>query len=126
MTFKGRVLSRAILKASKRLDAMLKIDKDKEKIINYGSEEKPLTSAEMKAKIDLVTSLTSEYNQMLEKANSIGNKLNNEEAALKVMNSKVLSSAKGKFDSDADEIEQLGGTRSSERKRPVRKNKTAK
>src|SRR5437899_5091034 len=40
-------------------------------------------------------------------------------------NTRALSAFRGIFGPDSSEYEQAGGTRSSERKKPVRKNKTA-
>jgi hypothetical protein len=48
------------------------------------------------------------------------------EMALAEMNEAVLAGARAKFGRDANEVEQTGGVRLSERARPVRTAKAAK
>ena len=54
------------------------------------------------------------------------NDLETAEIALRDKNKRALSAVEAQFGSDSSEYEQVGGTRQSERKRPVRKAKDAK
>ncbi|MFA6979322.1 MAG: hypothetical protein WC209_08375 [Ignavibacteriaceae bacterium] len=122
MSFKKRETSKTVERGKSRITGMETIDKNKGKVINYGGDEIVLTKVEMQTQVDLCEAIRKEYNQALEAADIISNRLAAEEAKLKTMCNKILSSAKGKFDGNADEIEILGGTRTSDRKKPVKKN----
>ena len=122
MSFKKRETSKIVERGKSRITGMDEINKKKEKTINYGSEERPMTTVEMQAQIDLCESIRTEYNQALANADVISNRLDDEEDKLNTMCNEILSSAKGKFGEDANEIEILGGTRMSDRKKPVKKN----
>ncbi len=126
MAFKERVASKAVKRANDKLIAMTEIDAKKEKVVNYGGDGNALSSVEMKAQIDLCTSLNSQYNQLLKQADALSNQIDAEEDKLNSMCTKVLAGAVAAFGEDANEIEQLGGTRKSERKKPVRKQQAAK
>lgn len=67
----------------------------------------------------------SAYNALLDQADALGNRIDAGQALARDMSARVLSGGAGKFGRDSDEVEQLGGKRLSERKRPVRKAKTA-
>ncbi len=123
MAFKKRKINLVVEDAKLRLDGMNQIDFDKAVVVDYGDAilGVSLTKAEMKAKIFSIETSISEYNQMLEQADAKANDINTLVDELRGMNTAVLKSAVGKFGEDANEIEQLGGTRKSERKRPVRK-----
>jgi len=54
----------------------------------------------------------------------VSNAFDAEEKKLGVMCKTVLSAAVGLFGEDTDQYEQLGGIRTSDRKKPVRKPKT--
>ncbi len=126
MSFKKRETSKIVDRGISRITGMETIDKNKGKVINYGGDDKILTVVEMQAQIDLCETIRKEYNQALENADTISNRLDGEEDTLSKMCKAVLASAKGKFDEDADEIEILGGTRATDRKKPVKKNTPVK
>ena len=77
----------------------------------------------MAAQIELVELKRGEYNKALKAADELSNDIDAEEKILGEMSKKVLSTAVGIFGEDTDEYEQLGGTRKSDRKKPVRKPK---
>ncbi len=126
MAFPERKASKSLARAKDKLTAMTEIDRTREKTVNYGGDGSIFTAVEMKAQIDLCDSLLTEYNQLLKQADALGNRITDEEAKLNEYSSKVLLGAKAAFGEDANEIEQLGGTRKSERKKPVRKQQAAK
>jgi len=61
------------------------------------------------------------YNQMLAALDSLQNDVDAAEADLRDTNKRMLSAAEAHYGSDSNEYEQVGGTRLSDRKRPVRK-----
>ncbi len=126
MSFKERETSKAINRANDKLTAMIEIDTKNGKVVNYGGDSSTLTSVEMKAQIELCNTMIAEYNQMLKKADALSNRIDAEEDKLNNMCTKVLAGAVASLDADANEIEQLGGTRKSDRKKPVRKQQPAK
>ena len=123
MAFKKRKITKVVEDAKKRVDGMTQIDIDNGIVVDYGDAALgvALTKTEVKAKILSIETGISAYNQMLEQADAKANDINASVDELRGMNTAVLKSAVGKFGEDGNEIEQLGGTRKSERKRPVRK-----
>jgi len=83
----------------------------------------PLIDAEIAAQIAVVESKRSDYNKALKAADEQSNIMDAEEKKLNDMCTIVLASAVSEFGDDSDEYEQLGGTRKSDRKKPVRKPK---
>ncbi len=126
MAFPGRDRSRTVTKAEGRAKTMELIDTNKKTQINYGSVDRPLTAVTMRAQIKVCDDKLDLYNSTLKTADNIASELNAEEDALEKMYTAVLAAAPGQFGDDAVEIEQLGGTRSSARKHPVRKPKPNK
>lgn len=61
------------------------------------------------------------YNGLLDQADALKNKIEATEKVLLGRCSQVLSGGRSKFGPDSSEFEQLGGIRTSERARPVRK-----
>lgn len=125
MAFKERKPAKAVEVARQRIEGVKLIDEKKKKTINYGEDES-LTIVEYQAQYDLCEKLNSSYNQSLKESDALGNQLDEAEDKLKDMNSRILLGAKGKFTADADEIELLGGTKTSDRKKPVKKQPAAK
>jgi len=124
MSFREKTKSAVVTKAEGRLNGMQVVDAKQEKAVNYGNEKEPLTVTEMSAQIALVELKRADYNKALKLADEISNAYDAEEEILNAMCTKVLSSAVGEFGEDTDEYEQLGGTRKSDRKKPVRKPKS--
>lgn len=104
-----------------RLDGMKLIDNGMGTTINYGSVANPLTQADMTTQISLLESKVSEYNQLLEHATGLQNEITEGGAKLVKMYVRVLKGAVAQFGDDSSEMEVLGGTRASERKKPVKK-----
>lgn len=61
------------------------------------------------------------YNEKVAALDDEQNGISEDELALREMNKRVLSAVEAQFGPDSSEYEQVGGTRQSERKRPVRK-----
>ena len=106
-----------------RLSAMQQIDTDEGRVVEYGGEGRTLTKVEFEAKVEECETRNADYNKLLEEADKFLNHVLQSERELQTMYTQVLKSAVAEFGEDADEIEMLGGTRISERKRPVRKSK---
>jgi len=68
----------------------------------------------------------SEYNRMLSVIDQMLNDLQREERELQTETARMLAGVGAHFGPDSSEYEQAGGTRTSERKRPVRKPKPKK
>ena len=102
---------------------MQQIDADKGRVIDYGDVGSPLTSATFEAQIEKCELEVTEHNQLLEQADGKGNDIESDEQKLKEQFASVLGAAPGKFGADSNELEMLGGTRRSERRRPKRKPK---
>lgn len=68
----------------------------------------------------------AEYNQMLSVLDQMLNDLQREERELQTETARMLAGVGAHFGPDSSEYEQAGGTRKSERKRPVRKAKPKK
>lgn len=117
MALRKRISSIKIAKATKRLEAMINIDKRYYKTINYGWEPNPLTVSEMNAQIEECRKLINEYNAALEIADSHARDLKDAETLLGDLFTRVLAGGKSIFGVDSLEVAELGGTRRSERKR---------
>ena len=123
MAFKRREKSKAVDAAQTRLSAMKEIDKAQGSAVNYGSEGDPCTSATLEAQVKKTEADIEKYNGLLAQADELGNVINQGEADLNDTSARVLLTAQGKFGRDSSEVEQLGGTRQSERAKPARKPK---
>ena len=123
MAFNRRKSKLIVTQAKTRLSAMKQIDTDKGRVIDYGDVGAPLTSATFEAQIRKCEDDVTEHNQLLEQADTKSNMIDSDEQKLREQFTAVLGAASGKFGEDSNEIEMLGGTRKSERKRPTRKPK---
>ena len=124
MAFKKREKSDAVELAKSRLAGMKEIDKNKGRTIDYGDQDKPCTGVTLDAKIKALEADIGTYNGLLTQADGLGNKIGDGETSLNEDSARVLLSAQGKFGRDSNEVEQLGGTRKSERAKPAAKAKT--
>lgn len=113
-----------LTESKRRLTAMQTIDKAKKKVINYGEDDAPLSSVEVAAEVKAQSDRINAYNTLLDQCDALGNDLRDGEKRLGTMNTRVLAGGKSKFGPDATEVEQLGGTRQSERAKPARPPKT--
>lgn len=121
MALRKRQPSLRIRKAEERFRAMKSIDEYYNKIINYGGGHNPLTSNEMTAKIDECRSLTAEYNSLLGLADEKAKQISAAEEELGNYFTRVLAGAKSIYGVNSDEVESLGGTKKSMRKRSGKK-----
>jgi len=122
MALRKRKTSRVIERAKKRFSAVEQIDLKHNAIIEYSGGNNLLTIKDFSEKIHECENLINIYNSKLEEADSIGNKISESEAELSDMYTAILAGAKSRFGLDSDEVKMLGGTRKSERKKPLRKN----
>jgi hypothetical protein len=122
MALRKRKVSRIIERAKLRLEAAGLIDSKHDAIIEYSGGNKLLTKKEFSEKIFECESLINDYNEMLEDVDSVGQKIGVAESELSDMHTAILAGAKSRFGLDSDEVKMLGGTRKSERKKPLRKN----
>ncbi len=114
-----------VTNAKKRRDGMKVIDEARETPVEYGDATKPCNTALLSTKIAAYDADQSVLNQMLADADTVSNRIKNEEKEIKSLYKRALSGAVSKFGEDSDEVEMMGGTRSSERKKRVSKPKQA-
>ncbi len=117
MALRKRKPSSKVIKAETRLDAMNELDMKHEKAINYGGEQNPLTTTEMRTQIEECRMLANEYNYILEMADKKSIEIRSSEEKLGDQFTRVLAGAKSIFGVDSDEVEALGGTKKSDRKK---------
>jgi hypothetical protein len=79
-----------------------------------------LTLAAYQKSIDDAKTALDEYNSKLSEADALLNAVENAEADLDELSSRMLAGVGVKFGKDSDEYEQAGGTRTSDRKSPQR------
>lgn len=106
-----------------RLSAMQKIDETSGRTVDYGGTGRPITQKEMEEQITECEKLNGAYNKELEAADKALNEVMAAEEKLEAMYTEILKGAVSEFGRDSSEVEMLGGTRTSERRRPVRKPK---
>jgi hypothetical protein len=123
MAYRKRKESKEIAKIRIRLQIMQDIDKKKKQTIEYGDAKDPVNSSVLESKLKARDELIASINQMLSK---VDEKINDEKALdkeLKTLSTRVLQGAKAKYGLDSNEVEILGGTKASERKKPEKKAK---
>lgn len=123
MAYKKREEPAIVRKLKVRLDGLKKINQDHGEEIEYGTTSRPFNAAVIDAQIKSYADLISTNNEMLNAVDRIGNNLVEYEKKLTEMYTEVLKSVIGKFGVDSTEVELVGGTRKSERKRPAKKAK---
>jgi hypothetical protein len=110
--------SKAVEKARKRLAGMKAIDP----ALDLGNG---LTVASVETQIDSAESALDDYNQELAVSDEGLNSVQEIEKNLDTTSANILSATKLKYGNNSSEYEEVGGTRASERKRPVRKPRNA-
>lgn len=85
---------------------------------DFGSS---LTLAAYTTQIDAFSAKLDTYNQMLAALDDMQNQVMAAESSLRDTNKRMLAAAEAHYGADSSQYEQAGGTRESERKRPVRK-----
>ena len=71
--------------------------------------------------IDALSENLDKYNEMLSLLDRLQNELEGQEAALNEKNRRMLAATEAHYGPDSIEYEAVGGTRTSDRKRPARK-----
>jgi hypothetical protein len=123
MSFKRKSIAKKVIHARMRLLGVQHIDTNLQTVINYGWENRPLTQVEFQQVINDYTEEINAYNQLLIEADQRSNRIAALEKRITKMSTAVLKAASALFGDDASEIQTLGGTRTSDRKKPVRKKK---
>ena len=92
--------------------------------MSLGSESDPknpkVTHTDFEKAKTTVEGFNSQIEDLRSQLNDLLNKRNDSAKALAQLNTRALSAIRGIFGPDSSEYEQAGGTRSSERKKPVR------
>ena len=107
--------------ARKRYAGMKEIDAQAGSEVEYGTLSNPLNSTKYKDKLDKYATKQNDLNQILSTADEAANQLKALEKEIGSFYSRVLKGAVSQFGEDSNEVEMLGGTRKSERKRPTKK-----
>lgn len=84
-----------------------------------------LTVAAYKAKIDEITGVLEDYNSLLAQADEKSNLFEALERELRDWNERFLMAVAARYGKNSSEYEMAGGTRKSERKKPVKKDKNS-
>lgn len=100
--------------AKKRLTGLNAITKP----IDFGANT---TKAEFATKTSGFEARLNAYNQKVAELDDEQNGIDGDERDLSQWNKRILSAGEASFGTDSSEYELLGGTRTSERKRPTRK-----
>ena len=82
-----------------------------------------LTVEAFEAEIDGYSDKQDSYNTTLAALDDETNRLEDHEQRLNDLNQRILAAIKGQYGPDSSEVEQIGGVRRSDRKKPVRKPK---
>lgn len=114
-----KVSSRTLALAGKRLDGIRSISET----LDLGEG---LTFKAYEGKVEGTRAALGDYNTALAKADAAKNRFEAAERELADWNDRMLGGVVSRFGKDSDEYEKAGGTRKSERKRPVRQPKTGK
>lgn len=84
-----------------------------------------LTLADYKTKTAALKAKNEQYNNDLSNLDGSLNDIQADERALDDLSARMLAGVGSKYGKDSNEYEKAGGTRTSERKPPLRKNKPA-
>lgn len=103
-----------------RHQAMENVDVQEGAPVEYGSTASPLSATTFGADIKSIEDDISAHNKLLQSADSSKNKIDAKIKELQSKFSRVLKGAVSKFGANSNYVEQLGGTRKDERKRPNR------
>lgn len=80
-----------------------------------------LAMAEYEREIDSLTAKLDSYNERLSSLDQSLNEFESDESALREKNRRMLAATEAHYGPDSSEYEQAGGTRTSDRKSPKRK-----
>ena len=84
-----------------------------------------LTLAAYQADITALQETLLTYNNQVSALDALGNDLQAREKAMAALSERMLEGVSAKFGKDSNAYEQAGGVRKSERKKPLRKPKSA-
>ena len=104
--------------AQQRLTALSSIDP----ALDLGNG---LTLAAYRAEVTSAQAKQDAYNALLSQADQAQNELLEAEKAIRDLSERMLAGVAANFGKDSDQYEMAGGVRKSERKRPVRKSRSA-
>ncbi len=124
MAYVKKGTSEVVDNSKKKLSAMIKIDADKNKTIDYGEEGNTLTAEVLSAKLQEYEAAKKEYDSALDTFTEKQNLLDTIEDTLGEFNKRILKSAAGKFNQESDEYEMLGGKKPSDWKKRTSKKVT--
>lgn len=101
-------------KGKTRLDSIKSIDP----VLDLGNG---VTAAGYEAEITLLKNKISVYNTLLSTIDEKYNEYEAQNEVVRIWNERVLKGVSFKFGADSNEYEMAGGTRKSERKKPLKK-----
>jgi hypothetical protein len=110
--------SKELAKAQTRANNLKSIDEELD--LSNG-----LTVVAYQGEIDTLQGKLDKYNNLLSEIDALNNDILVGEKALAALSERMLDGVGVKFGKDSNEYEKAGGVRKSERKKPVRKAKTA-
>lgn len=106
---------------AERLLGMKQVDAANGSAINYGTAAKPVTVASVEAALDAYKVELDAYNSAKKELATRLTKLVKTEKAIATMGVQILAGGKSFFTPDGEEVQTLGGTRTSDRKSPKKK-----
>lgn len=109
-----KTVNRDIQSAQRRLDGMKAIDPE----LDLGEG---ISVATFEAAINKPVTKISQYNSLLSQADELLNEINDDIKDVNEMSVKALLGGGFKFGKNSSQYEMMGGTRTSERKKPVKK-----
>ena len=114
MAFRKKTISKKLQLAQKRLDGMKSIDPT----LDLGNG---VSVTAFEASMKTSTDGIGEYNTMLSQIDQKGNDVDSSIKATCDLGGRALKGVEFKYGKDSNEYEMMGGTRTSERKKPSKK-----
>jgi len=114
MAYRKKSIPKDVQNAQQRVDGLKSI----EPTLDLGNG---VSVATIEASIKKVTDGISEYNTMLSQIDQKGNELEADTKAMNELSSRALKGVEFTYGKDSDEYEMAGGTRTSDRKKSVKK-----
>lgn len=116
-----RNIPKGVQTTAERLLGMKQVDAANGSPLNYGTVAKPVTVAVVEAALEAHKQELDEYNSAKVALANRLTKLMKTEKNLTTMGVQILSGGKSFFTPDGEEVQTLGGTRTSDRKPPRKK-----
>jgi len=114
MAYRKKSIPKDVQNAQQRVDGLKSI----EPALDLGNG---VSVATIEASIKKVTDGISDYNMRLSSVDQKGNELEVDTKAMNDLSSRALKGVEFKYGKDSDEYEMAGGTRTSDRKKSVKK-----